>query len=530
MAVPKGQPDIRDHSILAWILGNGMKSEKGEPLDFRDRLFLLDILTDWSSEIVIKKCSQVGGSVIFNLKVLFAVMKMRWSAIYTFPSDNDVREFVASKTNKLIGQNKQVFGDLRTDNIESKEIDGRFLFFKGLNSDTASIMTSADLLVHDEASRSNQQAMETMRSRSKGVEASKRRRWMFSNPTTEKDLIDEKWHESDRKEWQVTCKVCQSEHPLSWPLSIDKEKKIFQCQDCKAPLSREDRRTGKWKAMNPGAKISGYHISHLMCPWITAEEILKDSEGDQEYFHNFVLGEPYSPGDLSVTRSLILDAWTPRNLESGEYFLGVDVGSIKHYVLGSEKGIIKVGKFSLWSDLDDLMKRYDPTLVIDAMPDNTMSKHFVSSYRKAYMCYLNRDKDQSRIVRWGEKEEQGVIHCDRNRFIDQVIDKMLTGQLMLNVASDNQFREYIEQCTTLRRVKEINNLGIERYVWESTNGNDHFFFATMFFELARLTKGSGAFFQTAEKPQVQPIVLTSQGFKMNLEEYMEERENNLEGF
>ncbi|MGE1070928.1 hypothetical protein, partial [Pantoea agglomerans] len=64
------------------------------------------------------------------------------------------------------------------------------------------------------------------------------------------------------------------------------------CKTCKVELTREQRRTGKWVAQVPGKKISGYHISHLIAPWKTAEDIIADSEGDQEYFHNFVLGEP----------------------------------------------------------------------------------------------------------------------------------------------------------------------------------------------------------------------------------------------
>lgn len=455
--------DVTDASILAWIVGKKIRNEKGEVLDFSDRLFLLDILKDWGNEIVIKKCSQVGGSVIFNLKILFAALKFDWSIIYTFPSQDDAQEFVKSKTNKIISANRHVFGSLDSDSVEQKHIGNAEIFFKGLNSETSSIMTTAQLLVHDEASRSNQMAMTSMESRTKGVEKSKRYRWMFSNPTTEKDIIAEKWEESDKKEWHVTCTVCNTEQPMKWPDNIEILKKIFQCASCKAVLSDEQRRKGKWKATNPDKTISGYHISHLICPWITAEEIIKDSEKDQEYFHNFVLGESYNPGDLRIDRGTIIDNWTPRDLKTGNWFLGVDVGNIKHYALGSERGIIKVGKFTDWDVLDKLMKTYDPVLVIDAMPENTMSKHFVKNYRKAFMCYLNRDRKRESVVKWGEGEEKGIIHADRNRLMDQVIDELLNAKILYNVPSDGSFREYLDQCETLRRIKEVDSLGIERY-------------------------------------------------------------------
>jgi hypothetical protein len=105
-----------------------------------------------------------------------------------FLQTRDVNEFVSSKTNKILSANPQVFEGMNTDNIERKELNGRFMFFKGYCIKTAAIMTTADLLIHDEASSSDQSVIDTMKSRTK---ASKfKGRWLFSNPTTEKDAID----------------------------------------------------------------------------------------------------------------------------------------------------------------------------------------------------------------------------------------------------------------------------------------------------------------------------------------------------
>lgn len=489
--------DIRaeDVSILAWLMSNRIVNERGEQLDFKDRLFLLDILTDWAPEIVIKKCAQIGGSVTFNLKVLFAIKKRGWNIMYTFPTDSDVQEFVSSKTNKLIQQNPQAFSGLPTDNIERKEIDGRFLFFKGTVSKTAAIMTTADLLVHDEASRSDQSVLDMMRSRTK---ASKYKgRWLFSNPTTEKDAVDEAWHKSDQKEWTVTCEHCFADQILTWPESINKEKQCYQCKECKKELADSTRRHGKWIPQKPGSSISGYHISLLMAPWIPASEILKDSEGDQEYFFNFILGEPYNPGDLRVSRNTILDNWTPKDLTVGakEWYLGVDVGNIKHYVLGTEFGVVKVGRFSKWSDLDDLMRQYKPHLVIDAMPDNTMSKYYVENYRNALMSFFQENTNNPQtMVWWGEGDKRGIVYSHRNRVIDQMIDEILNARMLFGVPSDRDFRDYLKHWETLRRIKVTSNKGIERYEWDSTTGEDHYCFATLYYYLAKLGRGSGEFF------------------------------------
>jgi hypothetical protein len=512
--------DLSEFSILAWIFKNEIKNEKGELLDFSDRLFLLDILRDWSQKIVIKKCAQVGGSVTFNLKVLYAIDKKRFNIIYTFPTDGDVSEFVNSKTNKLIQANPQVFGSLPTDNVERKEMNGRFLFFKGTVSKTAPIMTSADVLVHDEVSRSDQKILGLYKSRTKA--SSFKGRWLFSNPTIDKDVLDLEWNKSDKKEWHITCEHCKKEQIITWPDSIDKVNKTFICKSCKKELDNEVRRTGHWKKTGDG-EISGYHISLLMAPWISASEIIEDSEGDQEYFYNFVLGEPYNPGDLRVDRSLVLDCWTPKLTKSEQMFMGVDVGNVKHYVLGNKYGLFKCGTFAKWYELDDLIKSYNPITVIDAMPENTMSREYTEKYQGVYMCYLNRDKSQKEILKFADKDNIGIIHSDRNRTLDQVVSEFIKGRIEISFTPDKFMEDYIKHWESLRRKKEVSSLGIERYAWESTNGVDHYCFATLFYWIARQIEGSGIILNREyERPDI--ILNKSDGQYANLEEVLREND------
>lgn len=496
--MPKPTDPKADYfSILQWIVNEEIVNEKGEALDFYDHPFLLDILTDWNPKIVVKACAQVGKSVTFILKTLFAIKFLHFNVIYTFPTDDDVREFVSSKVNKIIQANKHQFEGMDTDSIERKEINDRFIFFKGTVSKTAAISNSADLLIHDEASRSAQPMLETYKSRTKASEY--KGRWLFSNPTTEKDTLDQEWHKSNQSEWCITCPHCKEEQYMVFPDSVNLVKRCFQCRHCKVAIDDDVRRGGRWVAQNPDSEISGYHISHLIAPRISAAEIIDDSEGDQEYFHNFVLGEPYNPGDLSVSKTTILDNWTPKNLVTGKYYLGVDVGNIKHYVLGSELGVIKVGRFSKWEDLDDMMAMYKPTLVIDANPDNTMARYFVEKYQNASMSVFKEHRDNPKVIVWWGKGEQendrkGIVYSDRNPVLDQLIDYILNAKMLFGIPSNKDLVEYLRHWETLRRVKEVTTRGIERYVWESTTGQDHYVFATLYYYLALLGEGAGIFF------------------------------------
>ncbi len=502
--------DRQYYSILQWITERGLVSEKGEPFDFRDRPFLLDILCDWTPEIALMACAQVGKSVTFSIKALFAIKHLRFNAIYTMSSEDDVRKFVASKMNLIIQANNHEFAGMDTDNIERKEFDKRFIFFQGTNSKTAGVSDTADVLIHDEISRSDQLAIERYRSRTKASEY--KGRWMFSNPGIERDELDLQHQKSDQKEWFVTCPSCNNEHELSFPHSIDIEKKIYICKVCKEPLSDNARRQGRWidrdgkvwdGTVSPNYKISGWRISHLMCPWIKAEEVIDDSQGDPAYFNNFVLGRAYSPGDLSVTKTTILDLWTPKNIETANVYIGIDVGNIKHYVIRSDKGILKIGRFTQWSELDDLIKFWKPTAgVIDAMPDNTASKYYVDTYPWMQMSYFmeNANNPQT-IVWWGQKDKKGIVYSHRDRILDRMFNDMIEAKFLIGVSPDRDFTQFIKHFETMRRAKVTNNKGIERYVWDSTTGENHYVFACLYAYLAMEGSGAGIFFKEFEKKE-----------------------------
>lgn len=499
--------DKQYYSILQWVVEQGIVNEKSDAFDFYDRPWLIDILCDWNPNIVLTACAQVGKSVTFSVKTLFAVKYLHFNIIYTMASDADVNEFVSSKFNKIVQANHHEFSGMATDNVERKEFNDRFIFFKGTNSKTAAISTTADLLIHDEISRSDQNAIETFKSRLKGGTQYKGR-WMFSNPGTERDELDIQWQKSDQKEWMITCEHCRNEQFLSWPESIDIEKKKYVCRMCKKTISDDVRRKGTWKAQNPTSKISGYHISHLMCPWISVGEVIDDSQGDPAYFNNFVLGKSYSPGDLSVSKTTILDLWTPKDLRTPNIYLGVDVGNIKHYVIRSDKGLLKMGRFSAWSELDDIISFWKPTSgVIDAMPDTTGSRFFVDKYPFMQMSYfMENSNNPQMLVWWGEGDKKGIVYSFRDRILDQFLTAMIEAKWLIGVQTDDMFRLYIKHYETLRREKVVNNKGIERYIWGSTTGEDHFVFADLYSYLAMLGAGSGAFYGELKQADLPSII------------------------
>jgi len=511
-------------SIIGFLVENGIVNERGEAISFYDRPFLYDPMRDWSQYQCYKKAAQgIGMSVTMLLKSLYAAKYKGLSPIHTFPTDSDAVEFVTTKTNKILQANP-IFRGIQSDNVERKQIGDRFLHYKGTISKSGALSTTADIIIQDEKDRSDQQKLRDFESRT--ISSSFRGVWSLSNPSVDGAGVDADWAESDKKEWFVTCRNGHA-HPMTWPESIDLVLKVYVCAGCNEPLSDDDRRRGKWvQTGDPKAKFSGYHMTLMFAPKISAEYVIEqwDEGKNPEYFNNFILGEPYSPGDTKIERHAILDNWTPKNIDTGHYYLGVDVGNVKHYVLGSEKGILQIGTFTEWHELDKLLARFKPYSVMDAMPENTMAHHYKDTKENFFICHFSADKENNTVIRWGENDKKGIVFADRNRLIDRVVTELLDGKILYSLPSDRDFRTYVKHCGDLRRIKESNNMGVERYVWDSLTGEDHYFFATLYWYMAKQMHVSGAA-SMVDSRTPQAVVQTKEGWRQNLEEVLEHRTN-----
>lgn len=517
-----------DYGITTWMHENNIVNEKGEPLTFQDHMFLLDPYDDFSQYQVYKKCSQVGLSVMMNVKIPYAMKHYGWNTIYTLPSDSDVWEFVPTKTDEILHTNKVLNELLQVDKVELKKIANRFWHFKGTKSKTAAIMTTADLLVHDEKDRSNLNVVGQYRSRIqksnfKGV-------WELSNPSVKNSGIDMTWQQSDQKEWLITCKYCKLQQTLDWTENVDYQRKIYVCRQCGKEIDDITRRLGQWKKMNEDSDISGYHISQMMAPWITARDLIREEEdSDEAYFFNFILGEPIGGEGAYNFRQYIVDAWTAKNLKNnGPHFMGIDVGSTKHYVIGNLDGIHTIGHVRTRIELESIIEYWNPTVVMDAGPERTWAEEFRRKYPKLWISFYKPDKEKKKICRWGEGKDTGIVYIDRSRMIDRTLNNIIYGDLTFDLQSGD-LDAYIRHWEVMSKQKEINKLGQLVYRWTKTpeHAADHYVHATVYYNAARSRGGEADFVSS-------PIgagkkTLTVQGKdgeeKMDLKAYMESKQH-----
>lgn len=482
------------HSVVGWIILNKIKNERGEEIEFKDHLFLLEPFMNWHWKQVCMKSAQVGWSTLAILKTIFGASTRGYNCIYTLPSFDDVHDFVPAKVDGMVTNNVAIAELVtKSDAIQKKQIGDNFIWYRGTHGKKAAIMHTSDLNVYDEYDASNHEVIDLYASR---LQKSKYKgEWYFSNPIRPGG-IDQLYEHSDKRQWIITCSKCQHKQCLDYFKNVDELGKRFICAACKETLSEDDRRVGEWVAQNPGREVHGYHINQLMCAWVSAKELiyLKETKTPQ-YFYNMVLGLPYVEKDDVVDRAIISENVNAKYNNMLRNAMGVDVGYRElHYVIGNNQGIFRVGKCmgeTMWEDLEGIIKKYNPITVIDANPDAYPRRKLVPKYKnKVFVCFYKRDPERKQLVRWGEQDKFGCVYADRNQMISALIYDFIEEKQHFNtfgrspqVYIADVLDEYLKHWENLYRVTEDDRNGIPTSEWRHM-GPDHFVHATVYFKIA----------------------------------------------
>ena len=479
-----GLERAQSFSALAFVKYNNIVNENGTPIEFKDHTFLIDPYIDNSEKQVIIKCSQIGWSTLAILRSFHLAKYARANIIHSFPSRNMSKEFVVPKVDPLIARNPVIKSMIKTDTSSLKEIDGRFIYYRGSYDVSEAISISAHILIQDEYDRSNQKILKTYRSR---LDDAKRERpelgweWQFSNPSIPGYGVDVWWQMSDQKHWFIKCPHCEYDWYMKWPDNINMDTQEKVCAKCGGIFDRETQTNGRWVKKYNDRKISGYWISQLFVPWISAEKIIEDSRGDQEIFHNFTLGLPYVSKDTSVTREAIIKCLSPGFNPRTAVAIGVDNGIEKHYVIGNRHGIFEMGVTRDWEEIEKLRNRYGAVMVIDALPYPNTPTQMAEKYPgKVFIHFFQADKKNMGVIRW----EGRVVKSDRTKIIDAVVAEINSGDVTYNL-TQSQMEDYIHHWEQMFRVIEKTPMGTMKPRWQTIEGRpDHFAFAHFLFRIA----------------------------------------------
>jgi hypothetical protein len=525
--------ELADISIHRFIQKHEIKNEKGDPLDFRNHLFLFDIYRDSSQYICVMKAAQVGLSTLDVIKTIYDAKKNKMDIIYTLPTDKDVEVFVGGKVNRIISQNPILQSFTKDkDTIEQKSIGESMIYFRGTWTEKAAIMVTADRLVHDEKDSSKQDVVREYQAR---LQHSKFKQvHVFSHPSAEGTGVHTEWLQSDQKHWFIKCNHCQREQFLSWPASINMDTHQYVCKFCKKPLTDEARRVGRWVAKHKDRKYSGYWIPLLIAPWVSAAEIIEkfnDKDTTEEFFYNKVLGLPYTGSGNKLTKTYFKQNLTTDSLypeEEERLVIGIDTGKNLHCVMGTARGLFYYGEkvptekndHDPWIDIYGLMNRWPKMVaIVDQGGDLIGARKFQAKYKgRVFLCSYREDAKGMQLIRFGKKEEQGGVAADRNRMISLVVeeftDRRIAVQGDFETGGTMDWYDYWLQWNNLTKVKELDpKTGqVKRRIWVRS-GADHFAHATVYWRIGIKRFGGKGIVIHADSPHIsaQPGVVLDAG-------------------
>jgi hypothetical protein len=436
-----------------WIVQNNFVNENGIAMEFADRSFLIEPLCDESKLLAVIKCSQIGFSTISIFKTMYHNIKHGHNVIYTLPTDKDAEDFSKAKTNLILSNNQSVKGFQIDDSLHTKSFktldntNTGFWFMRGTYGQSAAIMMTADILVKDEFDRSNQPVLNQYKSRitasSYGAE------WEFSNPTFPSFGVDYTFQLSDQKHYFYWCKCGHPSYITYEPESFDmgnthhvcKERHEFVCGSCNEII---DRRKSKkeWvpKYTDDKYGISGYWISQMMAPWITASKLIREEQLTRpDVWANFFLGRPYESGSNTLDPSNII-----KNIQydkngyvmkpQGKYrVLGVDVGGTVdnphfHCVKGTEEGIEEIIKLQGEEQLHNYMRMKNINMcVLDNAPYPKIGVDLAKAFQgKIWRCVFDYNEKRKEIYETDYKTR--IVNVHRTRIFDRVVDGYITGE------------------------------------------------------------------------------------------------------
>lgn len=492
---------VSDSDLLAaaelypslWVVKHGIKNEGGFPMEFKDHKFLIDIINDMSPLQCVLKAPQVGMTTTEIIKSFYVAKKLGKAIIYTLPTDADIKDMAGGKVNRIVAQNPILSDWVKDhDSVEQKAVGESIIYYRGTWTQKAAMMVSSDLNIHDEVDASNADVITQYETRL--MAKADGMRWYFSHPSIAGHGVDIYWQQSDKKEWVIRCPGCSKQQILTFPESINFEKQCYECKYCRLEMSDDTRRKGTWLPTAQGI-FSGYHVSQMMCPWISAVKIIEaknDPKKNEQYFYNYVLGLPYVGSENKISSDTVLKNVVPEvNLQGDRIIIGVDTGLPIHFTCMNKQGVFHYGQckppsatYDPYSELESLLRRWPTSIIIaDQGGDLIGIRKLQAQYPgRVYLVWYRKDRKSKEMIEWGENEELGTVRVDRNQYFQWMVEQLRDiGRIRINGKAeewidwagqfDNVYRE-IKVALDKPGKDVATNYGAE-LIWKR-NGPDHY--------------------------------------------------------
>ena len=527
-------------NLSEWIAQH--TRHEGRKFSYKGREYQVDVIDDTSKDLYIVKCAQVGLSEILARWGLASVVTQpNFTTIYTFPAANDAYLFAKSRLDPVIESSPEIQRALSksVDSVELKKFnENSFMYMRGTFSETGALSVPADLLIHDEIDRSDMDNVSAYVSRLQ-MKPTKMRR-MFSTPTVAKFGIDSFAAISKRKKQLWTCSHCNhvflpcyhtdvkipgydgnlkglTEHALK---DLKWREAQLLCPKC-GRVPAIDLQYRKWVVENPldNYDATTYFISPFCAPeFLSASYLVQASTrfGKWSEFCNQALGETAEDSEDTLTVEDIKSCSAHGDLASSDlHYLGMDFGVTCHIMIGrfaSDGTLIvvhreKVDYRQAEQKRLELCARFKVSISVhDVQPFTDMVTRITDGDPNAFGAFYGEKKSTEiyTVRSQDEVPEEGKLNLrsvtvNRNVAFDHLLSLFKSRSVALANVDD----DLILHLQDMKRVKKFDKYGAVKYVWEKTQGYDHYHHALLYMMVAAMMRGvAGAW----SSPGVVPLV------------------------
>jgi len=524
----EGLRDNTDREILKpsdWALK--YRLFKGKPMTYHNFPYQRQILDDLHPKQVIEKSAQMGISEIMLTKLFWFGDYNMGKAIYTFPTFKDMLQYAASRLPQIIEGSIDCTPDdpywnmkmvdnpktyiqsmLYVNNASMRRINDFFIYYKGTFGDGSAISVDSDWNIHDEVNFSNQNVLNKFKSR---LGASDMKwEYNFSTPTIPGYGVSTMFQKSDMQMWHVKCPKCNAQFKMEFDRHVKElafgKGYIYQCHGCQSLIEPDTIRNGIWIASSPSnTGVRGYHISKMMNPRFTANELVDSKNGYRRIsdFYNFDLGESYSEKSTALTLEIMRGIQRPYQMwgsakKEHQAVMGIDQGDILWVTISvpdeidpSKEKIIYVESIDS-QDYDDedpfqrlpeLWDRYNiQYAVIDGNPNKNSARWFKNKYPgRVCMAFYTATRDGDMSYRLDE----GMANIDRTEMFKGLFNDIVTNKLITPSGFDIMERFNSHHIALKKETEENDDTG-ERKEYFIRTGHDHLAHANLYRKVARM--------------------------------------------
>lgn len=500
------QEFLVDVDPVSWVEQH-TRTDHGTKLDMVNHPYLELVYNDWHPNQCYYKAAQVGLTQTTTGKLLYFAMKHKITAIYTMPTQQQVEKYSTARFNKIVSASPEILKNLTKNNASYKAIGDSSIYFSGTFNEQQAISIPSDINVHDELDFSKEDIRELYLERL--AHSQWAFEWLFSTPTIPGFGIHSFWKQSDQRHWFVRCSGCGRWQRIRWDNhakhNVREVRKYgrhvrwyYGCTKCDKEL---DRRNGMWvvKRESKSQDLHGYHIPQTIVPVMSAATLKKKErvakkKGRYKVFVNFNLGEAYSTGQMMITKELMRTRTFPfeNPYRTTKWFLGVDQGDLKHWVLSRMVQNVRVnvrwGVYDDWKDIVRLIREYNVVSgIIDALPNKDNAKEVRDLFPgKIFLCYYKSNQaaemklaSDNEEFAASKKREEYAFSVDHTESLDKTAREWVEGTAWLYGTPDSLDNPrspesaFVGQMVNLKRDEEEDKHGNMRGVWKKT-GADHY--------------------------------------------------------